>query len=270
MQAHLVQLDIAWEDKPANHARVRELLGSVRTQPGDLILLPEMFDTGFSFNVDQTHDANDRTLRFLTTLARDLGAFVQGGRTRLGSTGKGRNAAPIIDPGGRILDEYEKIHPFSFGGEPQRFERGSKLHTWRWRTNQDHLTVCPAICYDLRFPELFRRGLLMGAEVFTIGANWPQARQEHWRALLIARAIENQAYVLGVNRTGSDPHLRYAGGTIAVDPLGRVVGELDETEAVLTVQVQPDRIRSWRKRFPARQDIRLLPPPSDSPSSSGT
>jgi predicted amidohydrolase len=118
--------------------------------------------------------------------------------------------------------------------------------------------VCPAICYDLRFPELFRLGLLKGAEVYALGANWPDARQAHWRALLIARAIENQAFVLGVNRTGRDPHLNYAGGSIAVGPQGEVLGELAAEEAVLSVEIAPREVHAWREKFPAWKDGKLL------------
>jgi omega-amidase len=118
--------------------------------------------------------------------------------------------------------------------------------------------VCPAVCYDLRFPELFRIGLSKGAEAFAIGANWPEARQAHWRTLLIARAIENQAFVLGVNRTGSDPALRYAGGTIAVGPRGEVLGELEAEEGVLSTGVDVSEMRKWREVFPAWRDGRLM------------
>src|SRR5690606_23399722 len=119
------------------------------------------------------------------------------------------------------------------------------------------LTICPAICYDLRFPELFRIGLGMGAEAFCLGANWPQARQNHWRALAIARAIENQAFVFALNRTGADPHLQYGGGSIAVGPKGEILGELGDEEQVLSVEVDPEVVHAWRREFPAWRDLRL-------------
>src|SRR5690606_21197988 len=114
------------------------------------------------------------------------------------------------------------------------------------------------VCYDLRFAELFRRGLKLGAEVYVIGANWPAARAAHWRTLLVARAIENQAVVLGVNRCGNDPHLAYAGGPIAVGPKGDILGELGEAPGILSVEVSPESIRDWREEFPAWRDARLL------------
>jgi len=121
-----------------------------------------------------------------------------------------------------------------------------------------------SICYDLRFPELFRMGVLQGAQLIALGANWPDARHTHWRALLIARAIENQAFVLGVNRTGTDPHLSYAGGTIAIDPRGTILGELGHGEGVLSIDIDPKVVTDWRATFPALRDIRLIS--SDNPT----
>ncbi len=269
MHAHLVQLDIQWENPTANHAAVRHLLG--KTNPpistGDLILLPEMFDTGFSLNIETTADTNNTTLDFLVELARQYRCFVQGGRTVLphddadhaqDTTHKAHNRMSVIDPDGNLICEYTKIHPFSFGREPERFAGGCDIALWNWHADgQTQLRVCPAICYDLRFPELFRRGVLAGAEMFALGACWPAARKDHWRALTIARAIENQAFVLAANRTGDDPHLSYAGGSIAIDPQGRILGELGDEQSVLSVPVDRTILDAWRSRFPALNDIRI-------------
>ena len=137
--------------------------------------------------------------------------------------------------------------------EPEFFQGGSHVLTYTW----NDLTVCPAICYDLRFPELFRKGLKLGAHIFALGANWPSPRQHHWRALAIARAIENQAFVLAVNRTGDDPHLSYTGGTIAVDPKGDILGELTDQPGTLSVEIDPKALHDWRATFPAWKDMRL-------------
>ncbi len=256
MRAHLVQLDIQWEEPGANFDRVKRLLTGVR--PSDLVVLPEMFDSGFSLNTETTADKG-ATLAFLSDLARGLRAYVQGGRTVLpaGAT-HAHNRAPIFGPGGGLIAEFSKVHPFSFGRETERFVGGTDVLTYEWKTDGACLKVCPAICYDLRFPELFRIGLAKGAEVFALGANWPEARQAHWRALLIARAIENQACVLAVNRTGRDPNLNYIGGTIAVGPRGEIMGELGADEGVLCVDVDPGSIGSWRETFPAWKDVKLM------------
>lgn len=273
MRAHLVQLNSVWEDKEANYARVRSLLDSADISAGDFIVLPEMFDTGFSFNTEATTDGmchtglgsckslgtEGPTLRFLKDLARQRGTLVHGSRTVVDSTGKGRNLASIIGPDGAVQAEYAKIHPFSYGKETERFVGGTNVLTYSWTPpNGEAVTICPAVCYDLRFPEIFRKGLQAGAEMYVVGANWPAPRAMHWRSLLIARAIENQAIVLGVNRTGKDPALTYSGGSIAVGPKGEILGELGDEEKVLSVGIDMKTVREWRATFPAWRDMKLL------------
>ncbi len=259
MRAHLVQLDIQWEDREANCRTVDDLLATTDIAQGDLILLPEMFDTGFSLNVEKTSDRDEWTLGYLRGLAARLGVWVQGGRTVAGTGGrKATNRAPVIDATGQLACEYHKVHPFSFGREGERFRGGERVETYLWGTGENSICVAPSICYDLRFPELFRLQVLCKAECLCLGANWPVARQHHWRALAIARAIENQAYMLLVNRTGDDPHLSYGGGTLAVCPRGEVLGELADEEGVLSVEVNADKVRRWREAFRALDDIRLI------------
>lgn len=254
MQAHLVQLDIAWEDRDANIAAVERLLSSAPIEPGDLVVLPELFDSGFSLNIDTTNDADNATARAIAGLASRYRVTLHGSRTVIGGDGRGRNQAYVCGPEGAVLAVYEKIHPFSFGREPERFSGGSEVMTYPWLAGGESLRICPAVCYDLRFPELFRAGLALGAECYVLGANWPSARAGHWRALCIARAIENQAFVIAVNRAGADPHLEYAGGSLVVDPKGTVLLELGDTELVGSVTIVPETLRQWRASFPAWKD----------------
>ncbi len=250
-----MQYDIAWEDPHSNFSKVRSMLAGAKVERGDFVLLPEMFDTGFSFNVKRTHDAKGETLAFLRAVAEQWGVVVQGGRTLSPAPGgPGRNVMTAVGPDGRTLGEYVKVHPFQ--REAERFEAGDAIVTYAWEAAG--LKVCPAICYDARFPELFRAGLINGAEAYAIGACWPTVRIHHWRALLIARAIENQAYVFGVNRVGKDPMTSYSGGTIAVGPKGDVLGELGDVEGVLSVPVASQEVKGWREAFFAWQDARLL------------
>jgi omega-amidase len=261
-QAHLVQLDFAWEDPQENYERVRQLLDRVTLNPGDLVLLPEMFDTGFSFNIQKTNDKGGATLAFFVELAVEFHVQVQGGRTVAACHRcAAANVMSVVAPSGntaKVIREYTKIHPFSIGKEHEAFEGGEEVLTYTWSTPQGDLKVCPAICYDLRFPELFRLGLLQGAEVFALGACWPKARQHHWRALAIARAIENQAYMLAANRTGNDPSLEYIGGSIAISPRGDVLGELGPDPGVLSIPIDAAEPRRWREKFPAWRDIKLM------------
>ena len=262
MRAHLVQLDIAWEDPVENFSRTDRLLDTADIEPGDLVVLPELFSVGFSLNTETTADKGGQTLRYLLRLADDLGVTIQGGRcVHDCDCALAINEATIVAPGSdhddadaRLIAQYAKLHPFTAGREPERFSPGDRVHTYDWQSQGGSLRVCPGICYDLRFPELFRQGLAMGAEVFALGANWPSPRHAHWRALLIARAIENQALVLGVNRVGSDPHLNYLGGTIAGGAQCEVLGVVGAEPGVLSVQVDPGAIRGWREAFPAWKD----------------
>ncbi len=260
MHAHLVQLDIVWEEPTENHARVTHLLADVKIEPGDLILLPEMFATGFSLRNEVTTAATHDTRAFIAGLARSTRAYVQGGLTVAIEASKfAENRAPIYSPSGEHIAEYAKIHPFGFGREPEAIQGGQHIVCWDWTPSAETkpLRVGIGICYDLRFPELFRSLVASGAQCFALGANWPSARQEHWRSLAIARAIENQAFMLAVNRCGSDPHLDYAGGSIAVGPRGEILGELTDAPGVLSVPIDPEEVTSWRDKFPALRDIRL-------------
>ncbi len=256
MRAHLLQLNVVWENKAANHARVRALVEETRIDAGDLIVLPELFDVGFTLHTGVAVDHHGSTLAFLQTLADDTRCIVHGARALASETeGKALNCATIAAPGrDEPLCEYAKVHPFSYGREGESYTGGDAIKHYDWGP----LRVCPSVCYDLRFPELYRLGVKAGASAFVLGANWPAPRRAHWRALNIARAIENQAFVIAVNRCGSDPHLPYAGGSIAVDPRGEVLGELGDQEAVLSIEIDPRRVRDWREHFPALRDITLI------------
>ena len=115
---------------------------------------------------------------------------------------------------------------------------------------------CPLLCYDLRFPELFRASVKQGANLFVVLASWPDSRMSHWHALLKARAIENQAYVIGVNRTGSDPNHKYIGGSKVIDPMGKIRAEALLEEELISFTLEHSLIEDWRISFPALLDIR--------------
>lgn len=255
MRAHLVQMDIAWEDKGTNWRAARALLASAKPLKGDLVILPEMFDTGFSCNLSVTADRDEGTLKFLRSLAQEFGCVVHGQRTAIGGDGLGRNRASVVNERGEVIVEYDKVHLFPLGlsKEAEHFGPGAGATTYLWthQVSGSVARVCPTICYDLRFPELYREGLALGAEVFVVSSSWPSSREGHRRALSIARAIENQAFVLSVNRCGRDPALEYAGGSIAIGPRGDVLGELGAAPGVLSVEIDIKDLRSWRAVFPA-------------------
>lgn len=248
-----LQLDIAWEDKPANHRKVRAMLDAAKPAPGTLVVLPEMFSTGFSMNVPAISDTwshEDHT--FLTHLAKDRDLWLLAGAVATGPEGKGRNQAILVSPAGLETARYSKLHPFSPGKEAAHYLAGDSVLL----ADIHHTKVSPFICYDLRFPEAFRRATRLGAELLVVIANWPDARADHWTTLLKARAIENQAYVLGVNRCGRDPWLTYPGRSALFGPKGDLLMELGAEEGVLRFTLDPDAVRTWRREFSALADMR--------------
>ncbi len=260
MHAHIIQLDIAWENKPANHTRVLELIEAAPINPDDLIVLPELFDVGFTLNAETATDAPGTTRAFLQQLADDTNCTIHGSRAVPDpDTGKLHNVATITAPNqASPICEYAKFHPFSFGRETESYTAGNEIKLYQWTSPDQALSICPVICYDLRFPELFRHGVHQGAQAFVLGANWPVARIAHWRALCIARAIENQAFVIAANRTGADPHLSYPGNSIIVSPTGEVLAELGNEETVLSAEIDPQAVINWRTTFPVLNDIKLI------------
>ena len=251
---YLVQLDCAWENKRANFDRVTELLSETAVDAGSLVVLPEMLSTGFSKDTDVTNQGAEREDdAFLRALAMDKGCFVLGGVISTGASGRCQNQAVIYSPSGDEVCRYVKIQPFNLGGEGAVHEAGSAVMTFEW----GGLKVAPLICYDLRFPELAREAVLkQGAEVLIYIASWPSRRYQHWLTLLQARAIENLAYVIGVNRCGNDPELSYSGRSVVVDPHGVIIADAGAQEQVVHTLIQNQIVSEWRRDFPALADAR--------------
>jgi len=253
MQLIALQLDIAWEDKPANHDKVRRLLDSAAPAPGALVVLPEMFATGFSMDIPTvTETGSQESETFLADIAREYGVYIIGGVVTTGADGRGRNQAVVISPDGAEITRYWKMHPFTYGGEAKKYGAGDTTVVFDWHG----CTVAPFICYDLRFPEIFRRAVRQGAQLYTVIANWPETRIEHWVALLKARAIENQAYVAGVNRCGNDPTLKYSGRSLIVDPRGEIIADAGNAEGSIYAMLDLPALTAYRAAFPFLDDIR--------------
>jgi predicted amidohydrolase len=247
------QPDIQWEDKEANHANVRKLLEKASPCRDSLIILPEMFATGFSMNVDTITDDRDRTTqKFLARLAVEYKAFVLGGVVTRCEDARGLNQAVIYKPSGRELTRYSKMHPFSYAGETEHYAPGTNIETFVCNS----FKVAPFVCYDLRFPEAFRAAAREGAQVLVVIANWPASRENHWTSLLTARAIENQAYVIGVNRCGTDPNHTYSGGSRIIDPRGKILKDAGSAEGWIEADLDLQDLIDYRKEFPALKDMR--------------
>lgn len=253
MQIVAVQIDTVWQNKPANHEKVRSLLAAQTIQKNALIVLPEMFDTGFSMQLDATAQTAARESEvFLRDIAKQYQAAVIGGVVGPVSAGKGTNEAVAFAPNGSELVRYRKMQPFTLSGEDLKYGAGNAHCLFSW----NGLKIAPFVCYDLRFPEIFRPAALDGAELIVVIASWPELRSEHWVRLLQARAIENQAFTVGVNRCGTDPTLSYDGRSTVFDPLGVSLFEADANEQAFAVNIAPAAVHQWRTEFPALQDVR--------------
>lgn len=251
MRVAIIQLDTVWEQKEANYNRVNLLLDSLH-EPVDLICLPEMFATGFSMNASAIAEApGGPTFQYLQHLAEIHKAAVLGTVVEQGRSG-GRNTALVFDRSGKLLSRYAKMHPFSFAGEDKHYEKGTELPV----VALDGFQVATPICYDLRFPELFRQATFRGATLFIVPANWPQKRVHHWRQLLIARAIENLAYVIGINRAGTGNDLEYPGNSMVVAPSGELLAESGPGERIFTLDIEPETVAGYRQHFRFLDDMR--------------
>lgn len=250
-----LQLDIAWEDPPANFARADVLAAQAVAAGARLLVLPEMFATGFSMDAERIAAQSDLIRAYLADLAVRHGVWVIGGYAEGGHAESGdprpRNACALFDPVGAEILLYHKIHPFSLAGEDQHFAGGVHLLD----ATIEGVRVTPLICYDLRFPEPFRAAAAE-TDLFVVIASWPQARRGHWSTLLKARAIENQAFVLGVNRVGEGDGLSYSGDSALIDPLGEVIAATAAQPAVVRGEVSADVVAEARARFSFLADRR--------------
>ncbi len=252
MKLAAIQHDIVWEDPDATRANLRPMIADAAAQGAELIVLSEMYATGFSMNPDRiAEEEGGPNEQFLLEQAAEHGAHLAASIAQRGPDGRYRNNAVVAAPDGNVVARYAKIHPFSYAGEHERYAAGTQFVT----VPIGDLRVSLFVCYDLRFADEFW-ALAGDTDLYLVPANWPQPRHEHWRALLRARAIENQAYVLGVNRVGVAKDLPHVGGSALIDPMGQAIFEGDATAGVLVGAADPAAVQQIRTVFPFLADRR--------------
>jgi omega-amidase len=242
----LVQTALVWQNPVANRQQLAEQIG--RIQGADIILLPEMFTTGFSMQSQHIAEPEGDTLSWLQRQAQQIGAALVGSvatRTDKGCV----NRCYFVTPEGQVT-AYDKKHLFRMAGEHQAYLAGDQRVVVNWRGWRFLLQVC----YDLRFPVFSRNCLDYDVALYV--ANWPAARSHAWRTLLLARAIENQAFVLGCNRVGTDGNgVQYSGDSLIVDYLGQAVADQAVAQpAVLRATLDYAQLKQHRQQFPAHLD----------------
>jgi len=248
----LIQHDIVWEDPDANFERLAPLIAEAAGQGARLAVLTEMYSTGFSMAAERIAEpAGGPSTAFLVDQAAANRLWVCGSLPELAhGASRPSNCLVLAGPDGTIL-RYRKIHPFSFAGEHERYEAGDKHVT----VMVEDVRLSLFVCYDLRFADEFW-ALAADTDCYVVVANWPAARRDHWRTLLRARAIENQAYVAGVNRVGTGGSLEYRGDSALIGPFGEVDAEAGDAETVVVVEAMPDRVAEVRASYPFLDDRR--------------
>ncbi len=253
MKIGLVQYNPVWEDKTKNKEKLNNLL-SKEFSNEILLIFPEMTLTGFSMKSKELAESLDgESFNYYAETASKYKVHIFGGLIeKKGNTYY--NSLLHVSQDGNLIKVYRKIHPFSYSTEDKHYTRGTETVN----TNVDDWKVGLTICYDLRFPELYRQYGKTKSELIVVIANWPDTRIEHWRTLLKARAIENQCYVAGVNRVGKDLKLNYNGYSSVFDPMGNELTTLADQEKILTAEISLKNVEETRTKLPFLNDIYLI------------
>ena len=243
-----MQLKTIWESPSANKDTIERLFSDNQVKT-DILILPEMFTTGFSMEPEKlAEDMQGPTVDWMQEKAKDWSCILTGSII-INSQGNYMNRLLWVAPSGLVL-YYDKKHLFRMGEENEHYTSGreillTKLNEWRFR---------PLICYDLRFPVWSRNR--SDYDVLIYVANWPESRREVWKSLLVARALENQAYAVGVNRIGKDGRdISYSGDSLVIDPRGQIISRTKSNiEAVETLSIPLDELQDFREKFPVHLD----------------
>lgn len=255
-QIALIQMDIQIGEPDVNFKRVSELLDqAVSNHPKpDLIMLPEMWNTGYA--LEQITDLADlqgqRTEALFSSFCKKHKVLVVAGSVAETSEKGVRNTTYVFDRTGQRIADYSKMHLFRLMDEEKYLIAGNQLVT----AELDELKSGFTICYDIRFPEMLRSLALKGVEMLFVPAEWPNPRLEHWRTLLIARAIENQMFVIACNRVGESKGTSFFGHSMVVGPWGEIIFEADDKEGIYHTSINTDQVNEVRQRIPVFEDRR--------------
>ena len=251
MKVTLVQTDIKWSDPSANRQEAERLM--MQAERSDLYVLPEMWTTGFATEPECIAEELDNvtgtivTLRWMRQMAKKYDTAIAGSVAVKTHDGTFRNRFYFITPDSELF--YDKRHLFKYGGEDKCYVSGNERTVVEWRGVRFLLQIC----YDLRFPVFSRNKGDYDAAIYV--ANWPDSRRRVWDTLLTARAIENQCYVIGVNRIGDDPQCHYDGGTAVIDAYGRTTVQADDNvQQTVTASLDIEKLHVFRQKFPVIAD----------------
>lgn len=246
----LVQMDIAWEEPSENKDKCQYFINLAAQNKVELILFPEMVLTGFTTNIDKLILSEEEIINWFKDKAIENNINIGFGYGIKEGT-KGINKFAIVSKEGALLVNYIKIHPFSYGGEHEKYHKGEKICS----CNIESTKITPFICYDLRFPEIFQIASKT-SKFITVAASWPRSRQDHWLTLLKARAIENQCFIAGINRVGIGDGIEYGGASVIINPLGEILNEVSSTERLIIEEIDFNLVNELRDSFSLKEDRR--------------
>lgn len=249
MKVGLTQMDIVWENKGKNMGKAQKIMEQAEKQGVDLLVFPEMTLTGFTMNTAIAGEEMlfSPTLQFFREATKKYHMAIAFGYVE-DFGGEYYNKLMIVSEG-KILYDYDKIHPFNYGEEGEHYVGGNEI---KMATVED-ITLSGFVCYDLRFPEIFQT-VSGQADLILVIANWPKERILHWETLLRARAIENQCYIVGVNRVGKGNGVEYIESSMAFDPVGERLTKAHSKAELMVVDINKDLVNKIRTKYPFKED----------------
>jgi len=250
-----LQMDIKYGDPEKNMETMEQKINHIHNKTSlDILVLPELWDTGYDLSrLSQIGDwEGEKSQSFLSRLSSQYNLNIVGGSIAKLADNGATNTMYAYNRNGDQLVEYSKAHLFQLMDEHHYLKSGDQQGTFEI----EGVPSAGIICYDLRFPEWVRTHTSQGAEILFVVAQWPLARIDHWRALLISRAIENQCYVVACNRIGKDPKTEFGGHSIVINPWGDVISEAGTEETLLTATLDLSEVKQIRSQIPIFQDRR--------------
>ncbi|MEH7354973.1 carbon-nitrogen family hydrolase [Neobacillus drentensis] len=247
-----IQMDIVFGNPIRNYQIATELIEKAMGENPDIIVLPELWTTGYDLTrLNEIADQNAiKTINFLQESAKRHQVHFVGGSVANRIENEVLNTMLIISKDGQPVQHYSKLHLFKLMDEHLYLQARAEKGLFQL----ENRPFAGVICYDIRFPEWIRAHTSEGAEALFVVAEWPEQRLAHWRALLIARAIENQCYVIACNRSGSDPNNKFAGHSMVIDPWGEVIAEASTNEEILSAEIDVDLVKEIRSQIPVFED----------------
>lgn len=253
MRIACIQMEVKDGDKESNLARAERFL--IRAQGADLVLLPELWNIGyfsFEYYENKSETLEGDTVKFICDMAKTLRAYILGGSIIMRRDGELFNTSIFVNRRGHILATYDKIHLFGYRSrEKQLLSRGEKVVVVQTEIGTFGLSTC----YDLRFPELYRKMVDKGAEIFLVVAAWPYPRLEHWIMLNRIRAIENCTFLASANCVGLNAGRQLCGHSMIVDPWGVIVASAGDEEGIIWAEINVEKVHQVRTEFPVLRDI---------------